>query len=430
MRKQIINFAIIFVIFIIICIAACIKVANNPSHRKNYKIRSGRWRQVESSTTIRKDDDTYAKLIGLGYLQGYLTAPESKNVVVYKKNATYEGINFLVSGHAPEAFLMNMDGKNLHKWHYHNALDIWPNIPEGNRKGASYWRRGYLYKNGNVLAIYEGIGLIKIDKDSNLLWSFTSKRAPHHDLEVVEDGTIYILTREKKKIPRISNANVYDEFITLLDQNGKRIKEFSLIDLIINSPYANLLDRRIVKEGGFYGHILHSNTIEVFDGRLEHKSTLFKRGNVMVSILMLDTICIIDLDKEKLIWTSGSGMWQKQHQPTLLENGNILIFNNKHTANSSQVLEFDLFTQRIIWEYKGRAENKFHSKTCGSNQRLPNGNTLITETDNGRAFEVTKDNEIVWEYINPYRAGDHNELIASLLEVVRINPAHYTFIGK
>ena len=280
------------------------------------------------------------------------------------------------------------------------------------------------------MAIYEGIGLIKIDKDSNLLWSFTSKRAPHHDLEVVEDGTIYILTREKKKIPLISNAYVYDEFITILDQNGKRIKEFSLIDLIINSPYANLLDRKIVKEGGFYGHILHSNTIEVFDGRLEHKSTLFKRGNVMVSILMLDTICIIDLDKEKLIWTSGSGMWQKQHQPTLLENGNILIFNNKHTANSSQVFEFDLFTQRIIWEYKGRAENKFHSKTCGSNQRLPNGNTLITETDNGRAFEVTKDNEIVWEYINPYRAGDHNELIASLLEVIRINPAHYTFIGK
>jgi hypothetical protein len=35
-------------------------------------------------------------------------------------------------------------------------------------------------------------------------------------------------------------------------------------------------------------------------------------------------------------------------------------------------------------------------------QRLPSGNTIICESDNGRFFEVTPDNEIVWEYENPY----------------------------
>ena len=35
-------------------------------------------------------------------------------------------------------------------------------------------------------------------------------------------------------------------------------------------------------------------------------------------------------------------------------------------------------------------------------QRLPNGNTLITEGSDGRIIEVTPDHEIVWEYINPY----------------------------
>ena len=38
----------------------------------------------------------------------------------------------------------------------------------------------------------------------------------------------------------------------------------------------------------------------------------------------------------------------------------------------------------------------------------------------GRAFEVTPEKEIVWEYYNPHRAGDNNELIATLHEVFRV----------
>ena len=39
---------------------------------------------------------------------------------------------------------------------------------------------------------------------------------------------------------------------------------------------------------------------------------------------------------------------------------------------------------------------------AGSAQRLANGNTLITEGAAGRFFEVTSENEIVWEYVNPH----------------------------
>ena len=51
---------------------------------------------------------------------------------------------------------------------------------------------------------------------------------------------------------------------------------------------------------------------------------------------------------------------------------------------------------------------------------VPNGNTLITENDNGRATEVTRDGNIVWEFVNPKRAGSDNELIASLYEMLRL----------
>ena len=34
-------------------------------------------------------------------------------------------------------------------------------------------------------------------------------------------------------------------------------------------------------------------------------------------------------------------------------------------------------------------------------QRLPNGNTLITESDRGYVFEVTPQKETVWRFANP-----------------------------
>jgi hypothetical protein len=47
------------------------------------------------------------------------------------------------------------------------------------------------------------------------------------------------------------------------------------------------------------------------------------------------------------------------------------------------------------------AAHKFYSSIVSSAQRLPNGNTLITEGVDGRVFEVTREHEIVWEYVNP-----------------------------
>ena len=106
----------------------------------------------------------------------------------------------------------------------------------------------------------------------------------------------------------------------------------------------------------------------------------------------------------------------------------MLIFDNKDSSNRSQVLEFDPFTQKIIWEYSRKKEYEFFSRTCGSNQRLPNGNTLITETDMGKAFEVTYDKEIVWEYVNPYRAGEQKKLLAIVPEIVRLDPKAFPFV--
>ena len=95
------------------------------------------------------------------------------------------------------------------------------------------------------------------------------------------------------------------------------------------------------------------------------------------------------------------------------------MFDNLGNDGRARVIEFDPATREVEWLYEG-GENGLSSMTCGSNQRLANGNTLITESDSGRAVEVTPDKKVVWEYYTPGRAGENGELIATLFEVVRL----------
>lgn len=59
-----------------------------------------------------------------------------------------------------------------------------------------------------------------------------------------------------------------------------------------------------------------------------------------------------------------------------------------------------------IWTYAADPLTDFYSPNISGCQRLPNGNTLICSGKNGRLFEVTPDNEIVWEYLNPVTGAE------------------------
>lgn len=132
--------------------------------------------------------------------------------------------------------------------------------------------------------------------------------------------------------------------------------------------------------------------------------------NILVSLRLLNTIAIIDKNKRKIKWRWGHHKLGHQHNPTMIDNGNILIFDNGlHTQISSngigsctRVLEVNPKTNKIEWEYKDRNKAKFYTPVCGSAQRLPNDNTLICESTKGRLFEVTPDKEVVWEFFNPF----------------------------
>jgi len=371
---------------------------------------------------------TVEGLKALGYLRGYEKAEGLENVTIYDPDRAFKGFNRYTSGHGPEAILMDMEGGILHKWSFsfRKAFPDHPNPEES----TIFWRRVYLYNNGDLLAIHDGTGLIKIDRKSRLIWANACRA--HHDLFVDEDGSIYVLTRKSKTVkPEFQSEDakagsdeevmnngfekpVIEDYITVLDSDGKVVRTVSLIEAFKCSSYASHLD--LIPE---HGDVFHTNTIEVMDGSLADRSSIFKKGNILISVLRMNVIAIVDMRNEEVVWAL-SGQWKAQHQPTLLENGRILLLDNRGHRGMSKVIEINPFTQEIVWAYEGNPDNGFFTDTCGSSQRLPGGNTLITESDGGRAFEVTPENQMVWEFYNPARVGENDELIATLFEVVRL----------
>jgi hypothetical protein len=166
------------------------------------------------------------------------------------------------------------------------------------------------------------------------------------------------------------------------------------------------------------GDIFHTNTLTVFQGE-PCRSPLWKEGRALVSIWGLDTVAVVDLERGEVVWAL-SGLWHRQHEPVLLPDGHLLVFDNLGLGERSRVLEIDPLTQEIVWRYEGDPEHGFFSALIGSNQRLANGNTLITESLAGAAFEVTPAGETVWRWQSPFRAGPNQEGVAVLMDVVRL----------
>ena len=131
-------------------------------------------------------------------------------------------------------------------------------------------------------------------------------------------------------------------------------------------------------------------------------------------------ILVVDPDQEEIVWMMGPGLWDVgQHYAKMLDNGNILVFDNFYTEKLSRIIEFEPITKKVVWDYSD-AKNGFFTHTAGMCHRLPNGNTLIIETANGHAFEITPSKKIVWEFYNPHRAGKNKEFIAMIMKMQRL----------
>jgi len=394
--------------------------ANDPNASSSNVGPAGRWRgaRAQSEPVLTEEQEReLEKLRSIGYLAGSQPATSNSGITVHDPARSSGGVNFYTSGHFAGAILMDMEGRVLHEWRC-DFLKAWPDETKSTEiDGSEYWRWAYLFENGDVLAIFDGLGLIKVDRNSNLIWKRLGSE--HHDLDVTDDGRIYVLTRKAHMVERVNERMpVLEDFVAVLDPEGRLLKEVSVLEAFENSNFASSpAARGYVPRGDLY----HTNAVEVLDGRLADSIPAFRKENVLLSMRTQSIIAVLDMDAAEIVWVA-SDLWLAQHDPKVLDNGNILVFDNRGAKGESRVVEFDPVTRERVWVYAGDRSNTFFTQMCGANHRLESGNTLITESDFGRAFEVTPGGDIVWEFVNPHRAGKRDNLIATLFDVMRLDP--------
>ncbi|NUM31947.1 MAG: aryl-sulfate sulfotransferase [Bacteroidetes bacterium] len=99
------------------------------------------------------------------------------------------------------------------------------------------------------------------------------------------------------------------------------------------------------------------------------------------------------------------------------DGGSILLFNNGlgrfplfstveilkpvESSPGNYTQNFPYGPESQSWIYKDSIPTQFFSMVISGAERLPNGNTLICSGVSGKAFEIDKNDKIVWEYINP-----------------------------
>ncbi len=296
-------------------------------------------------------------------------------------------------------YLIDLEGRIRHAWTMPYPPGLYGFLTSA----------GTLFYNGKVLdgstrfistQPWKGGVALEVDWHGRILWE-VHHPDHHHDGIRLRNGNVLLLcmapipsdvaSRVRGGIPGTEHeGQMYGDYLVEMTTDGRTVWEWRSWEHL--DPEADVItasqDRR--------DEWTHANTaVELPD------------GTIAVSFRNISTVAIVDRRAGRIVWKLGPPALAHQHAPTPLSNGNLLIFDNgthrvDHGTSFSRVVEVDPSTKEIVWTYQERRPIDFFSPRISNAQRLPNGNTLICEGSFGRLFEVTRDGEVVWEYVNPY----------------------------
>ncbi len=306
-------------------------------------------------------------------------------------------------------YLIDLQGKVVHTW----------KMPYSPGLSGYLTERATLYYNGrypedNFLSRFPFKGGVALEADwsGKVLWEVRHP-GQHHDGVLLRNGNVLldcmgevpdeIAQRVKGGMdeaemrsgqylsqPKAEAGKMYSSYFAELTPAGKTVWEWRTWDHL--DPVAD-------------------GIAEVQAPRtMWHQGNGLKElpdGDILASFRPTSTVIRISRKTSKILWKLGPPTVSGQHAPTPLANGNVLIFDNgTHRLDDSmpysRVIEVNPATNEIVWKYQDSPAWNFFSPRMGNGQRLPNGNTLITESSFGRLFEVTREGEIVWEYVSPF----------------------------
>ena len=246
---------------------------------------------------------------------------------------------------------------------------------------------------------------------------------------LVDRGNTWVLCHKNVFKKEISEKRLLDDVIIEVTWEGDVVWEWSCSDhfeeLDFSEEARNILARNpnMVSSGGGMGDWMHINCMSLLGPNKWYDAgdQRFHPDNIIWDSRESNILAIISKKTGEIVWKVGPdynaskalkklGWIIGQHHAHMIPRGlpgegNILVYDNGGWAgygapnpgsltgiknalrDYSRVLEFDPVTLEIVWQHTPKEagllhptdSNRYYSPFISSAQRLPNGNTLITE---------------------------------------------------
>jgi hypothetical protein len=308
----------------------------------------------------------------------------------------FAGYTLVTTMQNAQSRLVDMDGKVVHAW----------------RAPEPGWQFYYteLLDNGNLLALFIASNvfrpggcdvLVELDWEGRIVWRHDDTQLHHVFLRRRNGMTRTVRWEELPK-----------ELANRLQTKGGYVRSGPELTHVLSDAL------RDVRPDGSIAWEWHAK--DHLDPQIDRVCPLHKweewthcnsvdedaDGRTLLCFRITDALVLLDPDG-KITWRWGhEGQLGHPHDATFLPDGNILVFDNRFhqvgQLDASRIIEVDPRTDKIVWQYTGKPLTSFFAAHLGGAQRLPNGNTLVVEGSCGRLFEVTREGETVWEFVNPF----------------------------
>ena len=297
---------------------------------------------------------------------------------------------------AGEVDLIDMNARVVHSWQTRYQTVFAMLQPNGHLFAAMTPSQDLkAYPSGGTSGLLQ-----ELDWEGKVLWQYEDN-VMTHDFEILPNGDIAYIRWEQAPNSFAQNvvggakaatSSVWTDGIAVVNRDKEVVWRWHTYDHLDprDFPLGPMTPR---------SDWAHANSI-----RYTQSNPITHTPVYLVSFRHIDTVLLIDASSGDVLWRSPKGMLAMQHDATLLDDGNVLVFDNGvfrsgSAALISRVVEIDPRTNQVVWEYDGGKtggeKTQFASSIMGGAERLPNGNTLITVSNQGKIMEITPTNQVV-----------------------------------
>ena len=388
--------------------------------------------------------------VGLGRTVGVLVNTE----------AAYEGYTLFSPMDTPSVYLMDNEGRIIHTW----EIEGESGVAEAHLLNNGHLVVVTAPRRNPPTPVYIHFGGIReYTWDNAFVWEYYFDGAQthqHHAIDILPNGNILAIAWNKRTADKAAAMGLKPAFSAILKNRSLLVEIIVEINPSTREivwrwdPWDHLaqdFDADLPNYGPIAQHPqridlnyqppMLSESKRVVNDWMHANAVHYhpEWDQIVISVREFNELWIIDrsLSTAEAAGPAGDLLWRwgnpaayqqgdpvddrqlfLQHDVQWIEEGlpgagNILIFNNQNIGadgkKHSSALElkpplrpdgsYDWEQEaEIVWSY---AADGFYSHTRSGVQRLPNGNTLITEGDRGRLIEVSADGEVVWEFVNP-----------------------------